>query len=130
MAEIQFVRYADRSFYETYYDHVREYAPNNIYLQEEFQKDFGVGEHSYKWLIIEEINGIEPKFVCAKRVYSEEQMKALARFCTCRGCLQPKSWWSWWAKPNQKDFDGCLKKGWHGTNPKYIRVAELKLRIQ
>lgn len=130
MAEIQFVVFADRSYYEKYYDHVQKYNSNTIYPQEEFQKDFGSGEHTYKWLLIEQINSTEPKFVCAKRVYTEEQMTDLERYCTCPGCMLPKRWWSWFVRTDGKEFEGCLKKGWHGANPEFMRTAELKLGIQ
>lgn len=130
MAEIQFVRFADRSYYEKNYDHVRDYVPNVIYPKEEFQQDFGSGEHAYKWVLIEVVNSDEPKFVCAKRVYTEAQMKVLEQYCTCVGCLKPKGWWTWWTKTSGREYEGCLKKGWFGANPEFLRTAELKLRIQ
>jgi hypothetical protein len=130
MAEIQFVVFADRSYYETYYDHVHDYAPNIVYPQEEFQKDFGSGDHTYKWLLVEEINSTEPKFVCAKRVYTEAQMKVLEPYCICVGCIRPNSWWSWLVGGDRRAYEGCLKRGWHGANPEYMRVAESKLGMK
>ena len=129
MAEIQFVAHADLKLYKQYYDYVTFYEIGKLYPSDEFQQDFGSGEHTYKWLLIEEINATEPKYVCAKRVYTEAQMKELEPYCICNGCSRSMSRWTWLVGGNGRAYEGCLKRGWHGANPEYVRAAEKRLGI-
>lgn len=78
------------------YDHYEEYDSEKEYEYNNYKHDYGFGEKNYENILLsgnyyEEKELIDQKkFVVAKEIYSEEELKQLEKYCDCVTCKAEK----------------------------------------
>ncbi len=76
------------------YIYIELYNGKNIYDKKPYMYDYGLGPKKYRNIFVKIINKNfliknrpqEIFFVCAKEIYDKNEIKRLAKYCTCNRC--------------------------------------------